>query len=98
MLLKIMDLCCWCGGFVLWCNLLVFYVLNNVLILIDFVYCIYRLKVEIDMDIDIVDNEVVFFDKLKIMFDILGGFVEVGNVIYIVCFVVKLNERVMEME
>lgn len=92
-----MDFCCWCGGFVLWCNLLVFYVLNNVLILIDLVYCMYRLKVEIDMDIDVVENEFVFFDKLKMMFNNLVGF-DVGNVRYIVCFVVKLNEKVMEME
>lgn len=92
-----MDFCCWCGGFVLWCNLLVFYVLNNVLILIDLVYCMYRLKVEIDMDIDVVENEFVFFDKLKMMFNNLVGF-DVGNVRYIVCFVVKLIEKVMEME
>lgn len=95
--MKIIDLCCWCGGFVLWCNLLVFYVLNNVLILIDLVYCMYRLKVEIDMDIDVVENEFVFFDKLKMMFNNLVGF-DVGNVRYIVCFVVKLIEKVMEME
>lgn len=49
------------------------------------------------MDIDVVENEFVFFDKLKMMFNNLVGF-DVGNVRYIVCFVVKLIEKVMEME
>lgn len=56
------------------------------------------MKVEMDMDIDGVENEFVFFDKLKMMFGFMGGFVNIGNMIYIVSFVVKLNESIMEIE
>lgn len=86
------------GGPVLRRNLLVSHVLNNVLTSTDSAYCTYRTKVEIDMDIDAMDNEVVPFDKTKMTPDIPGGSVEAGNAAHTVRSAAKSNERVTEME
>lgn len=86
------------GGPVLRRNLLVSHVLNNVLTSTDSAYCTYRTKVEIDMDIDAVDNEVVPFDKTKMTPDIPGGSVESGNATHTVRSAAKSNERVTDME
>lgn len=85
------------GGPVLRRNLLVSHVLNNVLTSTDSAYCTYRSKVEIDMDIDAVDNEVVPFEKSKITPNNPGGS-DAGNARHAVRSAVKSNERVTEME
>lgn len=86
------------GGPVLRRNLLVSHVLNNVLTSTDSAYCTYRSKVEIDMDIDAMDNEVLPFDKSKMTPDIPGGSVEAGNATHTMRSAANSNERVTEME
>lgn len=86
------------GGPVLRRNLLVSHVLNNVLTSTDSAYCEYRTKMEIDMDIDAMDNEVVPFGKSKMTPDMPGGSVEAGNATHTVRSAAKSNERVTEME
>lgn len=86
------------GGPLLRRNLLVSHVLNNVLTSTDSAYCTYRTKVEIDMDIDGMENELVPFDKSKMTPDIPGGSVDAGNATHTVRSAAKSNDRVTEME
>lgn len=85
------------GGPVLRRNLLVSHVLNNVLTSTDSAYCTYRSKVEIDMDIDAVENELVPFDKSKMTPNNPAG-PDAGNARHTVRSAAKSNEKVTEME
>lgn len=84
------------GGPLLRRNLLVSHVLNNVLTSTDSAYCTYRSKVEVDMDIDAMENELVPFDKSKATPGIRGGSVDTGNTTHTVRSAAKSNERVTE--
>ena len=86
------------GGPLLRRNLLVSHVLNNVLTSTDSAYCTYRTKVEIDMDIDAMENELVPLDKSKMTGDKAGGSVNTGNATHTVRSAAKSNERVTELE
>lgn len=85
------------GGPVLRRNLLVSHVLNNVLTSTDSAYCTYRSKVEIDMDIDAVENELVPFEKSKMTPNNPGG-PDAGNARHTVRSAAKSNGKVSEME
>ena len=86
------------GGPLLRRNLLVSHVLNNVLTATDSAYCTYRTKVEVDMDIDGVENELVPFDKSKMTPGLMGGSVNTGNTTHTVSSAAKSNESTTEIE
>ena len=86
------------GGPLLRRNLLVSHVLNNVLTSTDSAYCTYRTKVDIDMDIDAMENELVPFEKSKVSRDNPGGSVDAGNATHTTPSAAKSNERVTEMD
>lgn len=86
------------GGPLLRRNLLVSQVLNNVLTSTDSAYYTYRTKVDMDMDIDAMENELATFDKTKMTPDIPGGSVDTGNAKHTTRSAAKLNDRVTEMD
>lgn len=86
------------GGPLLRRNLLVSHVLNNVLTSTDAAYCKYRSKVETDMDIDGVENELVPFDKSKMNTRLLGGSLDTGNTTHTASSEINSNERTTEIK
>lgn len=86
------------GGPLLRRNLLVSQVLNNVLTSTDAAYCKYRSKVETDMDIDGVENELVSFDKSKMNTRLLGGSLDTGNTTHTASSEIHSNERTTEIK
>lgn len=86
------------GGPLLRRNLLVSNVLNNVLTSTDSAYCTYRSKVETDMDIDGVENEIVPFDKSKMNTRLLGGSLNTGNTTHTASSAINSNERTTEIK